>query len=95
MGWCASVPSPRCFHRRFTPGVKRFSCARTVPKLYLFSVLGIALSEKQIPRVVVNTEKWGERMEALERTGVLRRSAAADSIQLSYGRVPLLYRTPR
>ena len=36
-------------------------------------MLGIALSEKQIPQVVVTTEKWCERMEELERTVVLRR----------------------
>ena len=35
--------------------------------------MGIALSEKQIPQVVVNTEKWCERMEELERAFVLRR----------------------
>jgi hypothetical protein len=31
-------------------------CVKTVPKLYLFSALGIALSEKQIPQVVENSE---------------------------------------
>jgi hypothetical protein len=49
------------------------TCAKTVPKLYLFSVLGIALSEKQIPQVVVNTEKWCKRLESLEPAVVLRR----------------------
>jgi hypothetical protein len=41
----------------FTPGAPELGCARTVPKPYLFSMLGIALSEKQIPQVVGNTEK--------------------------------------
>jgi len=36
----------------FTP----LSCAKTVPRLYLFSALGIALSEKQIPQVIENIE---------------------------------------
>jgi hypothetical protein len=31
-------------------------CARAVSKPYLFSALGIALSEKQIPQVVENIE---------------------------------------
>jgi hypothetical protein len=44
-----------------------------VPKPYLFSALGIALSEKQIPQVVENIENSCERMEALERVAVLRR----------------------
>jgi hypothetical protein len=44
-----------------------------VPKLYLFSALGIALSEKQIPQVVEIIENRSERMEALEGVAVLRR----------------------
>jgi hypothetical protein len=44
-----------------------------VPKPYLFSLLGLASSEKQIPQVIENIEKWSESMEALERVGVLRR----------------------
>jgi hypothetical protein len=51
----------------------KLSCARTVPKPYLFSALGIALSEKQIPQVVENIENSCVRMEALERVAVLRR----------------------
>jgi hypothetical protein len=54
-----------------------------VPKPYLFSALGIALSEKQIPQVIENNEKRSERMEALERAGVLRRQDA--SLQLNSG----------
>jgi hypothetical protein len=39
-------------------GLKQWeSCAKTVPKPHLFSSLGIALSEKQIPQVVENIEK--------------------------------------
>jgi len=64
---------PSCLTKGFIPGLRKLSCARTVPKPYLFSVLGLALSKKQIPQVVVNTEKWGERMEALERAVVLRK----------------------
>ena len=56
-----------------TEGFTPLSCANTVPKLYLFSALGIALSEKQIPQVVENIENCSERMEALERVVVLRR----------------------
>jgi hypothetical protein len=44
-----------------------------VPKPYLFSVLGLALSEKQIPQVIENTEKRSESMETLEQAVVLRR----------------------
>jgi hypothetical protein len=51
------VPISSWFNTGFTPRVPHLSCARTVPKLYLFSALGIALSEKQIPQVVVNVEK--------------------------------------
>jgi hypothetical protein len=43
--------------------------------------LGIALSEKQIPQVVVNTEKCSERMEVLEREAVLAKQVLC---QLSY-----------
>ena len=39
----------------------------------LFSALAIALSEKQIPQVVENIENRSERIEALERVGLLRR----------------------
>jgi hypothetical protein len=53
---CVGVPTPDCLTKGFTPGVNKLSCARTVPKLYLFPALGIALSEKQIPQVVVNIE---------------------------------------
>jgi len=55
---------------------KGFTLALTnsaVPKLYLFSALGIALSEKQIPQVVEIIENRSERMEALEGAAVLRR----------------------
>jgi hypothetical protein len=44
-----------------------------VPKPYLFGLLGLALSEKQIPQIVENADKRYERMEALERVAVLRR----------------------
>ena len=56
-----------------TEGFTPLSCAKTVPKFYLFSALGIALSEKQIPQVVEIIENRSERMEALEGVAVLRR----------------------
>jgi hypothetical protein len=33
------------------------SCAKTVPECHLFELLGLALSEKQVPQVSENTEK--------------------------------------
>ena len=44
-----------------------------MPKPYLFVPLGLALSEKQTPRVVENIEKPKKQMEALESSVVLRR----------------------
>ena len=46
----------------FTPS----DCARTVPKLYQFSALGIALSENQIPRFIENVEKLKQKKDLLE-----------------------------
>src|SRR5271165_7009145 len=51
------LPRPFVLNSGVHPGAIKLSCARTVPKPYLFPVLGIALSEKQIPQAVVNTEK--------------------------------------
>jgi hypothetical protein len=45
-------------------------CTRTVPKRIELEVLGLALSEKQIPQIVENNESGTERMEPLEATGV-------------------------
>lgn len=42
-----------------------------MPKLYLFSTLGMALSEKQIPQVFESIENRNERVGPLERGGVL------------------------
>jgi len=54
-------------------GLRQPGCAKTVPKPYSFSSFELALSEEQIPQVVVNTEKWCEKIEELERAFVLRR----------------------
>jgi hypothetical protein len=40
--------------------------SKTVPECDLFEPLGLALSEKQIPQIIENTEKPKERMELLE-----------------------------
>lgn len=36
---------------------RRVPCAKSVPESELFILLGLALSEKQIPQIVENTEK--------------------------------------
>jgi hypothetical protein len=48
-----------------------FDCIEVASELFV--ILEIALSEKQVPQVAVNKEKWSERMEASERAGELRR----------------------
>jgi hypothetical protein len=47
-----------------------YLCTRTVPKHIELEVLGLALSEKQIPQIVENNQSGTERIEPLERTGV-------------------------
>ena len=47
-----------------------YRCTRTVPKHIELEVLGLALSEKQIPQIVENNESGTERMEPLEGTEV-------------------------
>ena len=47
-----------------------YRCTRTVPKHIELEVLGLALSEKQIPQIVENNQSGTERMEPLEGTGV-------------------------
>lgn len=44
-----------------------------MPKLELFVLLGLALSEKQIPQVIEKIESWNQMMGLLERGRVLRR----------------------
>lgn len=39
------------------PQDSQFGCVRTVSKPYVFWLLGLALSEKQIPQVVENIKK--------------------------------------
>jgi len=41
--------------------------AKTVSKLLAVEVLGLALSEKQIPQIVEKTKKCGKLLEPLER----------------------------
>ena len=55
------------------PGLRKLSCARTVPKPYSFVLLGLALSEKQNPQVIEKIEKPKEQIEGLESSVVLRR----------------------
>jgi hypothetical protein len=52
-----------------------------VPKPYSFVSLGLALSEKQIPQVIEIIENGSERVEPLERGGVLAKQMLS---QLSY-----------
>ena len=52
MDRCASVPNPNGPSKGFARALTNSA----VPKFYLFSALGIALSEKQIPQVVENIE---------------------------------------
>lgn len=60
---------------RGSPGLRKLSCARTVPKPYSFVSLGLALSEKQNPQVVEKIEKPKEQIEGVESSIVLRRQA--------------------
>ena len=48
----------------------RYLCTRTVPKHIELEVLGLALSEKQIPQIVEDDESGTERIEPLEGTGL-------------------------
>ena len=50
----------------FTPSDR----AKTVSKLPALELLGLALSEKQIPKIVENTKKCRELLEPLERDGM-------------------------
>ena len=47
-----------------------YRCTKTVPKHIELGVLGLVLSEKQIPQIVENNQSGTERMEPLEGTGV-------------------------
>ena len=47
-----------------------YRCTRTVPKQIELEMLGLALSEKQIPQIVENNQSGTERMEPLEATEV-------------------------
>jgi hypothetical protein len=49
--------------------------ARTVPERDLWELLGMALSEKQIPQIIENTEKPKEIKELLESVGPRPRQA--------------------
>ena len=51
----------------------------TVTKRGLLILLGLALSEKQIPQVLEKFESGGERKEALERAVMLRRRVGLPS----------------
>ena len=50
-------------------------------KPYLFWSLGLALSEKQVPQVIVNKQKWKEAREGLELSRELAKQVLS---QLSY-----------
>jgi hypothetical protein len=60
-------------YKGFTPGLRKLSCARTVPKPYSFVSLGLALTEKQNPQVVEKIETPKEQIEGVESSIVLRR----------------------
>jgi hypothetical protein len=55
-------------------------CTRTVPKPIELEVLGLALSEKQIPQIVENNQSGNERMEPLEATGVRPRQVRYQAV---------------
>jgi hypothetical protein len=63
-------------------------CTRTVPKHIELEVLGLALSEKQIPQIVENNESGTERMEPLEGTGVRPRQARYQPAKVRHGDKP-------
>ena len=58
---------------RLNLGLRKLTCARTVPKPYSFVRLGLALSEKQTPQVIEKIETPTEQMEGLESRVALRR----------------------
>ena len=47
-----------------------YRCTRAVPNHVELEVLGLALSEKQIPQIVEDNESGTERIEPLEETGL-------------------------
>ena len=53
-----------------------------VPKHIGLEVLGLALSEKQIPQIVENNQSGTERIEPLERTGVRPRQMRYQAARL-------------
>ena len=62
-------PAKSTFQNSSTPGEWSHSCVpctRTVPKHIELEMLGLALSEKQIPQIVENHESGTERIEPLE-----------------------------
>jgi len=59
--------------KRFTVGAS--DRVKTVSKLPALELLGLALSEKQIPQIVENSKKCGELLEPLERDGMRPRHA--------------------
>jgi hypothetical protein len=56
-------------------------CTKTVPNVVGFWRLGLALSEKQIPQVVVNVANSKHRIERMEWLNVLAKQVLS---QLSY-----------
>ena len=62
-------------HPRRTEVERHLSCAKTVPECDLFELLGLALSEKQVPQVIERTEKAKWPMEPLESVGTRPRQA--------------------
>ena len=50
--------------------VQRSYRVKTVSKLRALQLLGLALSEKQIPQIVENSKKCGELLEPLEGDGM-------------------------
>jgi hypothetical protein len=58
---------------------------RTVPKHIELEVLGLALSAKQIPQIVENSQSGTERMEPLEGTGVRTRQMRCQVVRRFWG----------